>query len=226
MKLILNDFSFGLKPLRQLQTLPQTFDRLVDGEPWCFGGDLKQNPARFTEVNGVEVAAIPYQCDAIARCTQGCLIFQLFLVARDTEGDMVDRTCSENSLVGQVLRLPGAVEDVDVKRLISAEVKAMAGRVREAKGKPDDVDGSTFSTSNLGMYDVDEFIAIINPPGSAILAIGSAREVLIVEGGQLKPGWRMKATIFVDPRVSDGAEAAQFIQALAGFLESPVRMLV
>jgi len=88
------------------------------------------------------------------------------------------------------------------------------------------VDGSTFSTSNLGMYDVDEFIAIINPPEAAILAIGSAREVPVVEGGQVKAGWRMKATISVDHRVSDGAEAAQFMQKLAEFLENPVRMLV
>jgi pyruvate dehydrogenase E2 component (dihydrolipoamide acetyltransferase) len=135
--------------------------------------------------------------------------------------------------VGVAVTVPGGLMTVVVKdtnqktmRQISSEVKAMAGRAREGKVKPDDVDGSTFSTSNLGMYDVDEFIAIINPPEAAILAIGSAREVPVVEGGQVKPGWRMKATISVDHRVSDGAEAAQFMQALAGFLENPVRMLV
>ena len=135
--------------------------------------------------------------------------------------------------VGVAVTVPGGlmtvvVKDTDQKtmRQISAEVKTMAGRAREGKVKPDDVDGSTFSTSNLGMYDDDEFIAIINPPEAAILAISSAREVPVVEGGQVKPGWRMKATISVDHRVSDGAEAAQFMQALAGFLENPVRMLV
>ncbi len=135
--------------------------------------------------------------------------------------------------VGVAVTVPGGlmtvvVKDTDQKtmRQISGEVKAMAGRAREGKVKPDDVDGSTFSTSNLGMYDVDEFIAIINPPEAAILAIGSAKEIPVVEGGQIKPGWRMKATISVDHRVSDGAEAAQFMQALAGFLENPVRMLV
>ncbi|MGE5376665.1 MAG: dihydrolipoamide acetyltransferase family protein, partial [Bacteroidota bacterium] len=135
--------------------------------------------------------------------------------------------------VGVAVTVPGGlmtvvVKDTDQKtmRQISGEVKTMAGRAREGKVKPEDVDGSTFSTSNLGMYDVDEFIAIINPPEAAILAIGSAREVPVVEGGQIKPGWRMKATISVDHRVSDGAEAAQFMQALAGFLENPVRMLV
>ena len=135
--------------------------------------------------------------------------------------------------VGVAVTVPGGlmtvvVKDTDQKmmRQISTEVKAMAGRAREGKVKPEDVDGSTFSTSNLGMYDVEEFIAIINPPEAAILAISSAREVPVVDNGQVKPGWRMKATISVDHRVSDGAEAAQFMQALAGFLENPVRMLV
>ena len=120
------------------------------------------------------------------------------------------------------------VKDTDQKTLrqISGEVKIMAARARDGKVKPEDVDGSTFSTSNLGMYDVEEFIAIINPPEAAILAIGSAKEVPVVENGQVKIGSRMKATISVDHRVSDGAEAAQFMQKLAEFLENPVRMLV
>jgi len=135
--------------------------------------------------------------------------------------------------VGIAVTVPGGlmtvvVKDTDMKTLrqISAEVKAMAGRARDGKVKPDDVDGSTFSTSNLGMYDVEDFIAIINPPEAAILAISSAREVPVVENGEIKPGWRMKATVSVDHRVSDGAEAAQFMQTLAGYLENPVSMLV
>jgi pyruvate dehydrogenase E2 component (dihydrolipoamide acetyltransferase) len=135
--------------------------------------------------------------------------------------------------VGVAVTVPGGlmtvvVKDTDQKTLrqISGEVKVMAARARDGKVKPEDVDGSTFSTSNLGMYDVEDFIAIINPPEAGILAISSAREVPVVESGELKVGWRMKATISVDHRVSDGAEAAQFMQALAGFLENPVRMLV
>ena len=76
------------------------------------------------------------------------------------------------------------------------------------------------------MYDVENFAAIINPPEAAILAVGSAREVPVAENGELKIGWRMKATISVDHRVSDGAEAAQFMQALAKYLEEPLRLLV
>jgi pyruvate dehydrogenase E2 component (dihydrolipoamide acetyltransferase) len=135
--------------------------------------------------------------------------------------------------VGVAVTVPGGlmtvvVKDADQKSLrqISAEIKAMAFRAREGKVKPEDVDGSTFSTSNLGMYDVEEFIAIVNPPEAGILAISSAREIPVVENGQVKAGWRMKATISVDHRVSDGAEAAQFMQKLAEFLENPVRMLV
>ena len=135
--------------------------------------------------------------------------------------------------VGVAVTVPGGlmtvvVKDTDQKTLrqISGEVKAMAARAREGKVKIDDVDGSTFSTSNLGMYDVEDFIAIINPPEAGILAISSAREVPVIENGQVKPGWRMKATISVDHRVSDGAEAAQFMQKLAEFLENPVSMLI
>ncbi len=78
------------------------------------------------------------------------------------------------------------------------------------------------------MGDVRGFckIAIINLPETAILAIGSAREALVVENGEIKVGWRVKATVSVDHRVSDGAEAAQFMLALARFLENPIRMLV
>ncbi len=135
--------------------------------------------------------------------------------------------------VGVAVTVPGGlmtvvVKDTDQKTLrqISGEVKAMAGRARDGKVKPEEVDGSTFSTSNLGMYDVEEFIAIVNPPEAGILAISSAREIPVVDNGVIKAGWRMKATISVDHRVSDGAEAAQFMQALAEFLENPVRMLV
>ncbi len=135
--------------------------------------------------------------------------------------------------VGVAVTVPGGlmtvvVKDADAKplRQISSEIKAMAARAREGKVKPEDVEGSTFSTSNLGMYDVEDFTAIINPPEAAILALGSAREVPVVENGAVNIGWRMKATISVDHRISDGAEAAQFMQKLAEFLETPVRMLV
>ena len=118
--------------------------------------------------------------------------------------------------------------DADQKplRQISAEVKAMAGRARDGKVRTEDIEGSTFSISNMGMYEVENFAAIINPPEAAILAVGSAREIPVVENGVLKSGWRMKATISVDHRVSDGVEAGKFMQVLAGYLEEPLRMIL
>jgi pyruvate dehydrogenase E2 component (dihydrolipoamide acetyltransferase) len=146
-------------------------------------------------------------------------------------GDKVVRHGAVN--VGVAVSVEGGLltvahKDTDQKplRQVSAEVKAMVARAREGKVKPDDIEGSTFSVSNMGMYDVENFSAIINPPEAGILAVGSAREVPVVEEGEIRPGWRMKATLSVDHRVSDGAEGARFLQALAGFLENPVRMLV
>lgn len=119
-------------------------------------------------------------------------------------------------------------KDTDRKSLrqIATELRATVGRARAGKVRPEDIEGSTFSVSNLGMYDVESFIAIINPPEAAILAVGSAREVAVVKDGAVVPGLRMKATISVDHRVSDGVEAAQFLQALANYLEEPLRLLV
>lgn len=111
-------------------------------------------------------------------------------------------------------------------RQISAEIRTMAGRARSGKVHPNDIEGSTFTVSNLGMFEVENFGAIINPPEAAILAVGSARQVAVVEEGQVRPGWRMKATLAVDHRASDGAEAAQFMQALARYIETPVRALI
>jgi pyruvate dehydrogenase E2 component (dihydrolipoamide acetyltransferase) len=118
--------------------------------------------------------------------------------------------------------------DADRKplRQIAVEVREKAGRAREGKVKPEDIEGSTFSVSNLGMFDVEHFIAILNPPEAAILAVGSVMEQAVVVNGEVKPGMRMKATISVDHRVSDGAEAARFLQALEKYLEQPLILLL
>ena len=135
--------------------------------------------------------------------------------------------------VGMAVAVPGGlmtvvVKDADVKSLaqIAAEGKAMVARARNGKIKPEDVDGSTFTVSNLGMYEVDSFTAIINPPEAAILAVGSVMKAPVVKGNALAVGWRMKATISADHRVTDGAEAAQFMQASQEKLEEPLRLVV
>jgi pyruvate dehydrogenase E2 component (dihydrolipoamide acetyltransferase) len=109
---------------------------------------------------------------------------------------------------------------------IAADHKAMIQRAREGKVRPDDIEGSTFTVSNLGPFDVDNFIAIINPPEAAILAIGSAKQVPVVVDGELRVGTRMKVTISADHRVSDGAEAARYLQAFKAILEQPMRLLI
>jgi pyruvate dehydrogenase E2 component (dihydrolipoamide acetyltransferase) len=118
--------------------------------------------------------------------------------------------------------------DADRKplRQISLEARTLAARARDGKVRPDDIEGSTFSVSNMGMYDVENFAAIINPPEAGILAVGSARQVPVVLDSEIQIGWRMKATLSVDHRVSDGAEGARFLQVLANYLEEPMRLLL
>jgi len=119
-------------------------------------------------------------------------------------------------------------QNADLKSIhqIGIETREMVNRAREGKVRPNDIEGSTFTVSNMGMYDVENFIAIINPPEAAILAVGSAREVPVINGGKITSGLQMKATISVDHRVSDGAEAARFLQSLAGYLENPFRLFL
>jgi pyruvate dehydrogenase E2 component (dihydrolipoamide acetyltransferase) len=135
--------------------------------------------------------------------------------------------------VGSAVAVEGGLltvvqKDTDSATLskIAADNKAMIARAREGRSRPDDFEGSTFTVSNLGAYDVDHFVAIINPPEAAILAVGTASQVPVVENGELAIGTRMKATISADHRVTDGAEAARYLQAFKGLLEEPLRLLL
>jgi pyruvate dehydrogenase E2 component (dihydrolipoamide acetyltransferase) len=109
---------------------------------------------------------------------------------------------------------------------IAADNKAMIGRARSGKISPNDVTDGTFTVSNLGPFDVENFIAIVNPPEAAILAVGSSRQVPVVVDGQLAVGTRMKATISADHRVTDGAEAARYMQRFKAILEAPLNLLL
>ncbi|MBN1966933.1 MAG: 2-oxo acid dehydrogenase subunit E2 [Anaerolineae bacterium] len=110
---------------------------------------------------------------------------------------------------------------------MAAQNKAMIARARDGKVKPADVEGSTFTVSNLGPFDVDHFIAIINPPEAGILAVGAAKQTPVVkEDGTLGISHRIKITISVDHRVSDGAEAAEFLQVMKQLVESPLGLLI
>lgn len=109
---------------------------------------------------------------------------------------------------------------------ISAEVRSFAQRAKDKKLQPQDWEGNTFTISNLGMFGIEEFTAIINPPDSCILAVGAIVEKPIVKDGQLAVGHLMKVTLSCDHRVVDGAKGAAFLQTLQAYLENPVSMLV
>jgi pyruvate dehydrogenase E2 component (dihydrolipoamide acetyltransferase) len=119
--------------------------------------------------------------------------------------------------------------DVDKTALsvLAERNKALYERAREGRVKPEDMRGATFTISNLGPWDVEHFAAIIAPPEAAILAVGAAQRVPIVqEDGTLSVGTRMKATLSVDHRVSDGAEGAEYLKEFKALLENPMRLVV
>jgi pyruvate dehydrogenase E2 component (dihydrolipoamide acetyltransferase) len=109
---------------------------------------------------------------------------------------------------------------------IGAEVKDFAQKAKDKKLQPSDWEGSTFTISNLGMFGIEAFTAIINPPDACILAVGGISQVPVVKNGQVVPGNVMKVTLSCDHRVVDGATGAAFLQTLKSLLEEPLRMLV
>ncbi len=157
-----------------------------------------------------------------------------------TRHPMVNASFQEQSIVqrGRVdIGVAVAIEDglitpivrqADRKSIleISQEVRALAEKARTRKLLPDEYTGSTFTISNLGMYDITHFTAIINPPEAAILAVGSVRRIPVVRENQVVPGWRMQVTLSCDHRVVDGATGALFLQELKRLLENPVAMLL
>lgn len=126
------------------------------------------------------------------------------------------------------MRLKCWLTDTDASSIskIARDHKEMVGRAREGKVQPTDVEGSAFTVSNLGGFDVENFVAIVNPPNAAILAVGSAKQVPVVVDGELTVGTRMKTTISADHRVTDGVEAAQFMQVIKETLEDPLKLLL
>jgi pyruvate dehydrogenase E2 component (dihydrolipoamide acetyltransferase) len=130
-------------------------------------------------------------------------------------------TAMEGGLITPVLR------EADRKTLkaIAVESRALGGRARANKLRSDDLGSGTFTVSNLGMYDVDEFTAIINPPEAAILAVGAVTRRPVAVGDEVRIASVMKATLSVDHRVADGAQAALFLQEFKKLLENPVNLL-
>lgn len=109
---------------------------------------------------------------------------------------------------------------------VAVEARALAEKATSKKLTPQDMEGNTFTISNLGMFGIEEFTAIINPPDACILAIGAIRQEPVVDNGTIKPGNRMKVTLSCDHRVVDGATGAKFLQILKTVLENPVSVLL
>jgi pyruvate dehydrogenase E2 component (dihydrolipoamide acetyltransferase) len=109
---------------------------------------------------------------------------------------------------------------------IGAETRMLAQKARDRRLQPDEFEGSTFTTSNLGMFGIEEFTAIINPPEACILAIGAIRDEAIVRDGQVVAGKRMKLTMSCDHRVVDGATGSRFLETLRKYLEEPLNLLL
>lgn len=120
------------------------------------------------------------------------------------------------------------IRHADMKSLsqINQEVKAFAEKARQRKLQPEEMSGNTFTISNLGMFGIEEFTGIINPPDSCILAVGAIIQKPIVKNGEITIGHMMKVTMSCDHRVVDGATGAEFLQTLKGILEEPMRLLV
>lgn len=129
--------------------------------------------------------------------------------------------------VGQSLFVP-VIRNADMKSLgqISTEVRTLAGKAKDGKLQLPEMQGSTFTISNLGMFDIEEFTAIINAPDSCILAVGSIMQKPVVKNGEIVVGNVMKITLSCDHRVVDGATGAVFLQELKAKLEDPIRLLV
>jgi pyruvate dehydrogenase E2 component (dihydrolipoamide acetyltransferase) len=109
---------------------------------------------------------------------------------------------------------------------IARAVRDLASRAKDKKLKPEEMTGGTFSISNLGMFGIEQFAAVINPPEGAILAIGAVRDEPVVKNGVVVPGQRLRMTLACDHRVVDGAVGAEFLSVLKRLVESPVTLLV
>jgi pyruvate dehydrogenase E2 component (dihydrolipoamide acetyltransferase) len=120
------------------------------------------------------------------------------------------------------------IRNADFKSLsqLNSEIKTLAGKAKEKKLQPSEMQGNTFTISNLGMFDIDEFTAIINPPDACILAVGSIKAVPVVKNGAIVPGNIMKVTLSCDHRVVDGVTGAKFLQTVKEYVENPIRLVL
>ena len=165
----------------------------------------------------IKVAAV-----ALIQHPQVNASFQDKTVRHYEHADIGVAVATENGLITPIVRA------ADVKSLldIAAEVRELAGRARTRKLKPEEYMGATFSISNLGMFGIDEFTAVINPPEAAILAVGAMKPKPIVRGDEIEIHQMMRVTMSCDHRVVDGAVGAQFLQTFKQILENPLYLFL
>ncbi len=191
--------------------------------------DMDAAVALRDEIQDVEDVKVSYNDLVVKACAKALTRFPT--VNASWTGESIQTHAEVH--VGVAVSLPDGlltpvVRHADRKSVveISREIKDLAARARDRKLQPQEFSGSTFTVSNLGMFDVSEFTAIINPPESCILAVGAVKKVPVVVDDELTIGQRMKLTLSSDHRVVDGALAARFLAEVRRLLESPVGLLL
>jgi pyruvate dehydrogenase E2 component (dihydrolipoamide acetyltransferase) len=191
--------------------------------------DMDQAIEARTKINAVAPVKISFNDFVVKACAVA--LKQHPAINSSFQGDKI-RTNEHVNIgvavaVDEGLLVP-VIKFADGKSLthISLEVKDLAGKSKNKKLQPAEMEGSTFTISNLGMFGVDEFTAIINTPNACILAVSGIQAVPVVKNGAVVPGNVMKVTLSSDHRVVDGALAAAFLQTLKSLLEEPVRLLI
>ena len=171
---------------------------------------------------GVNDILVKVAAEALARHPEINASWQGDTIRRHGSVDIGIAVAIEDGLITPVLRA------ADRKGLlqISAEAAELIGRAREKRLLPDEYQGATFSVSNLGMFEIDQFTAIINPPEAAILAVGSTSEKPVVVDGQVTVRQRMRVTMSCDHRVIDGASGARFLQTFKAMMENPLELVL
>ncbi len=191
--------------------------------------DMDQAIAARTRINEVAPVKISFNDFVLKACAVA--LKQHPAINSSFQGDKI--RFNEHVNIGVAVAvdeglLVPVIKFADGKSLsrISAEVKDFAGKAKSKKLQPNEMEGSTFTISNLGMFGVDEFTAIINTPNACILAVAGIQQVPVVKNGAVVPGNVMKVTLSCDHRVVDGATGASFLQTLKSLLEEPVRLLL
>jgi len=171
---------------------------------------------------GVNDILVKVAAEALARHPEVNSSWQGDTIRRHGSVDVGIAVAIEDGLITPVLRT------ADQKGLlqISTEAAELVGRAREKRLLPEEYQGATFSVSNLGMFDIDQFTAIINPPEAAILAVGSTIEKPVVVDGEIQVRQRMRVTMSCDHRVVDGASGARFLQTFKAMLENPLELVL